>query len=60
MRFVLGIDMNNAAFEDNPRELVDCIGKVINRLNFEGLEPNESIILDSNGNTVGNWKITTV
>jgi hypothetical protein len=56
--FALAIDVDNAAFEDNPDELADVLIKaaaaVIDFV-FEPGHPHRSILLDSNGTTVGGW-----
>jgi hypothetical protein len=58
MRFTLGIDMGNAAFEDNPDELTEQLLHLANRLRFKSKdEATTGLVLDNNGNTVGSWTI---
>jgi hypothetical protein len=58
MQFTLTIDMDNAAFEDEPViELGRLVSRVGQRLYDYG-ESGSDRILDSNGNTVGRWEIT--
>lgn len=53
MKFTLEIDMDTAAFEDNPSELEELLDAV--REGVTWLETGK--LRDSNGNTVGSWRI---
>ena len=52
MKFTMTVDMNNAAFIDNPDELATLIRQVGNRVE-RGDE--DGGIKDTNGNTVGSF-----
>lgn len=59
MRFVLTVDMDNAAFEDNPDELAEILAGLA-----EGMTGVVNVshgaagpVRDSNGNSVGSWKV---
>lgn len=55
MKITIEIKTDNAAFADNATELDDCLNSVMNRVvNDE----REGTIRDSNGNTVGKFKVT--
>jgi len=56
MKIVIEISTDNAAFEENDNEMHDCLQNVINAI---ALGFTEGYVLDSNGNTVGNYKVTT-
>ena len=49
MEVVIKINTDNAAFGDNPQELVD----VLEQISINGTLESGGKILDSNGNTVG-------
>ena len=55
MDFQLAISMNNAAFEDDPYELLRLIQEVAGSLEY-GLR--HETIFDTNGNRVGEWSIS--
>jgi len=55
MKFSLEINMDNAAFKDNQEELPDILYLLANTLSI--VSPKEGNLRDSNGNTVGEWKI---
>lgn len=57
MRFTLTIDMNNAAFQDDPGELERCIQWVAGRV-APGNEWSKGNVRDINGNTVGTFEIS--
>lgn len=57
MQFTCTIDMDNAAFEEDPTELPKQLGNVAARLRVGGIAPRTGVILDTNGNTVGGWAI---
>ena len=55
MTFTLSIDMDNAAFDDDPStELIDCLRRVAAKVCVGTIQ---ATVLDSNGNTVGSWEI---
>ena len=55
MTFTLSIDMNNAAFDDDPStELIDCLRHVAAKVCVGTIQAK---VFDSNGNTVGSWEI---
>lgn len=56
MKLKIEINMDNAAFEDNPDELTDMLTTVGNRVTGYGEKSGN--IMDSNGNTVGKYAIT--
>ncbi len=58
MKFTLEIDMSNAAFEDNPSELSDCLRRVRDALWVGASDAGSGTVCDSNGNNVGKWIIT--
>ena len=54
MKLTIEINLDNAAFDDNPDELNEIMEKVVNKMDnmqFEGK------LLDSQGNTVGQYEI---
>jgi hypothetical protein len=55
MKIVININTGNAAFEDNPHEAREIIGQVQDHM---GIGPTEGPLFDSNGNKVGNFKVT--
>lgn len=55
MKFSLEINMDNAAFKENQEELPDILYLLANTLSI--VSPKEGNLRDSNGNTVGEWKI---
>lgn len=56
MRFTLTIDCDNAAFEDNPRELSRIIDFAAQR--SEEMQPGDIVPLrDYNGNNVGSMEL---
>jgi hypothetical protein len=60
MRFKCEIDMDNAAFTDNPVELESLLKVLAIRMSiiYNGLyEEGNGPILDHNGNRVGEWRI---
>lgn len=55
-KLVIEIDMNNAAFDDDPRlEVLDILKRLCGRIDGDGaiLVNGERILRDSNGNTCG-------
>lgn len=52
--FTMKIHTTNDAFAANPDELAQCVQNVAERLR-EG--KREGTVKDSNGNTVGSWKV---
>jgi hypothetical protein len=60
MTFELTIDMDNAAFEENPRELSDVLEHLAGMIEFVRLpiaHGSAGGVRDSNGNSVGSWKV---
>jgi hypothetical protein len=55
MKIVIDIKTDNAAFEDNPNEVRDILGQVQDHIR---IGPTEGILFDSNGNTIGKFKVT--
>jgi hypothetical protein len=55
MKITIDINTENAAFEDNPSEIKEIINKVAKQVNAGC---NEDNLRDSNGNTVGKFKVT--
>lgn len=55
MRFTCKIEMDNAAFEDNPYELAEMLQKISAKTL---IGHTEGKVLDTNGATVGSWRIT--
>jgi hypothetical protein len=55
-KFRLTIDMDNAAFEDDPGELARCLRDVAS-LVAPGKEWQHGNVRDINGNTVGTFKV---
>lgn len=57
MKFTLEIQMDNAAFEENPSELADIIDELQTPALSAG--PGDvGTVRDSNGNTVGKWEVS--
>lgn len=56
--FKCAIRMDSAAFEDNPSELAELTARITMSLRVNGTFPRETVIMDSNGNRVGSWKIS--
>lgn len=55
MRITIDINTDNAAFKDDPSELKRIIGNIAIQVNAGAREDN---LRDSNGNTVGKFKVT--
>ena len=55
MRITIDIKTDNAAFQDNDTELYDIMGRVSMAVS-DG--EREGRLMDSNGNTVGKFKVT--
>ena len=55
MKIVINIKTGNSAFEDSDTELFDIMGEISMAVSDGEREGN---IWDSNGNTVGNYKVT--
>jgi hypothetical protein len=55
MKIVINIKTDNAAFQDNPYEVNNILEKVIRKLDQGEREAN---LHDTNGNMVGNFKVT--
>ena len=56
MKITIDIKTDNAAFQDYPDELFDILNTVVNRIT--GYGEREGNLRDSNGNTVGKFKVT--
>jgi hypothetical protein len=54
MKIIININTENAAFEDNPCELENILAGAILKMKTE----KEGNLRDSNGNKVGNFKVT--
>lgn len=57
MRFTLKIESDNAAMVDAPQAEVSRILEEVSRLVYEGASAGK--VRDSNGNTVGSFKLET-
>lgn len=59
MKFTVQFDMDNAAFEENPKdEVLLCLARVesgVRKASFDRFE--SGLIRDSNGNTIGDWMV---
>ena len=55
MNIRVKVDTGNAAFADNADELRDCLQAAVERI-ADG--SREGTITDTNGNTVGEYKVT--
>lgn len=53
MQITININLNNAAFEDNPNELQEILGRLPHNLK----PGDDGKLKDSNGNTVGQWEV---
>ena len=61
MNIIIKINTDNAAFEDNPAELPEILGKLKRKIeNIGGLpqEGEEFYLYDTNGNNVGEFSVT--
>ncbi|WP_158564074.1 hypothetical protein [Jiangella anatolica] len=54
-KLVIEINTDNAAFEENPTEITDILKTIGNWI--DGFGETEGIARDSNGNTVGFYKL---
>jgi hypothetical protein len=55
MEFKLNFKMDNAAFEDNPEE----VQTILKNIGFDISKGyGQGMLRDSNGNMIGEWKIT--
>jgi len=59
LKFQLEINMDNAAFQDNPlAELADCLKEIgADIAEHSDAQHIEGKIKDHNGNTVGSWSV---
>ena len=55
MRLTIEINLDNAAFADNPMELDRVLGRVAARVPTEPEDGDGAPISDVNGNVVGHW-----
>ena len=55
MNIRIKVNTDNAAFQDDPDELRDCLQAAVERI-ADG--SREGTITDTNGNTVGEYKVT--
>jgi hypothetical protein len=53
MKIQIEIDLNNAAFQDNPGELAQILEKIPHNMK----PGDDGTLRDSNGNTVGHWEV---
>jgi hypothetical protein len=51
-KFQIDFKVDNAAFEDNPEEVQDILMKIVKKLRHG---ESGGRVIDSNGNTVGEW-----
>ena len=61
MEFQTIINLDNAAFIDNPEELPNILGAIAKKIReaTPPVEPGvQKYVLDSNGNNVGQWTIS--
>jgi len=54
MNIQIEINLDNAAFQDNPAELAQILEKIPNDVKPD----REGTLRDSNGNTVGHWQVS--
>lgn len=54
MEIKIRINLDNAAFDDNPDELAEVLGQIP----YEVGEGDGGKLVDSNGNTVGRWFVS--
>lgn len=52
MKLHLTLDLSNAAFDDNPNELDNLLAKIAEKVKAG---TTESLVKDSNGNTIGSF-----
>jgi hypothetical protein len=52
MKIQIEIDLDNAAFQDNPGELAQILEKIPHNMK----PGDDGKLRDSNGNTVGHWE----
>jgi hypothetical protein len=57
VQFKLTIDMDNAAFHDDPEELTTRLLDVAQKVLQCQASPGTRTVLDTNGNSVGWWSI---
>lgn len=58
MRFTVEIGMDNAAFEENDRELGDILRKLAEHSdNVHLYVPSSNVLRDHNGNVTGHWRV---
>ena len=53
MKITIAVELDNSAFQDKPLEL----NEVLNRVPHNPGSGDEGTLKDSNGNTVGSWKV---
>lgn len=53
MKIQIEIDLDNAAFEDNPGELAQILDKIPSNVR----PGDDGKLMDSNGNRVGQWEV---
>ena len=54
MQLSIEINLDNAAYKDNPEEIQENLEGIIVKLNWSD---TDGIIFDSNGNKTGYWRI---
>jgi hypothetical protein len=55
MKIIINIKTDNAAFSDNPTEILDCLKKIADAIGSNGSTGGS--IHDSNGNKVGTYTV---
>ena len=63
MKLTITMDLDNAAFLNNPHELLRVLRKLSGQLIVgitaqRGLKVDDGLLEDLNGNTVGEWRVT--
>lgn len=56
MQLTISISLDNAAFEDNAEEVATILAKVAERVGSPPA-PGGGMLLDSNGNSCGDWLV---
>ena len=56
MRFQLEIICDNTAFDDSPEEEVSRILRELSTRVWNGAAPDDGLVFDTNGNSVGTWR----
>jgi hypothetical protein len=62
VKLIINMNLDNSAFADNPDEVAKCLDRVagaVQSLLDNYRDSGEGRIRDSNGNTVGEWVVTS-